>query len=78
MDGEEKPPFTFINMKCDPEQAIEWRAQNEAVQPGWHQSKKHWNTVFMDNDIPSNLTTMLDHAYEVVYNSLPKKVKESI
>lgn len=78
MDGEEKPPFTFINMKCDPEQAVEWREQHEAVQPGWHQSKKHWNSVFMDGDIPVNLSEMLDHAYEVVFKSLPKKIKESI
>src|SRR5579859_2350519 len=33
-----------FNVKCDPEKAIEWREQYDAVQPGYHMNKKHWNT----------------------------------
>ena len=41
-----------FNVKCDPEQAIEWREQYAAVQPGYHMNKKFWNTVIMDGSIP--------------------------
>ena len=78
MDKEERAPFTFINMKCAPEQAIEWREQYEAVHPGWHQNKKYWNSVFMDGIIPNNIHQMLEHAYQEVFNSLPKKTQQKI
>ena len=42
----EKIPLQ-INLKCDPEKAIELREEYEDVQPGWHMSKKHWNTIIL-------------------------------
>jgi predicted DNA-binding protein (MmcQ/YjbR family) len=40
-------PLQF-NLKCDPEKAIELREEYEAVQPGYHMNKRHWNTVIID------------------------------
>jgi predicted DNA-binding protein (MmcQ/YjbR family) len=37
-----------INVKCDPEEAIELREQYPAVIPGYHMNKKWWNTVIID------------------------------
>ena len=37
--------FESINLKCDPEQAIELRERYAAVLPGYHMNKQHWNTV---------------------------------
>ena len=66
-----------INLKCDPDRALEWRDQYEAVQPGYHMNKKHWNTVVLDGSLPKDLLIeMVEHSYELVYRGLTKKLKE--
>ncbi len=68
-------PLQF-NVKCDPHKAIELREQYDAVQPGYHMNKKHWNTVTVDGTIPQNLLKeMIDESYELIVQSLPKKVR---
>jgi len=63
-----------LNLKCDPEKAIELREQYSSVIPGWHMSKKHWNTVIVDGSIPVNIIkSWIDHSYNLVVDSLPKK-----
>lgn len=47
--------FISLNLKCEPEKAVELRERYQAVQPGYHMNKKHWNTVLMDNSIPDKL-----------------------
>lgn len=67
------------NLKCDPERAIELRAQYEAVQPGYHMNKQHWNTVTYNHDLPDDLLReLIDHSYELVVASLPKKAREAL
>jgi predicted DNA-binding protein (MmcQ/YjbR family) len=73
--GLENPVLQF-NIKCDPEQAIEWREQYAAVQPGYHMNKKLWNTVIVDGSIPGRvLRGMIDDSYRLVVQSLPKKLR---
>jgi len=61
-----------INLKCDPDQAVELREKYAAVHPGYHMNKKHWNTVFLDGSIPdAEIQRMIDHSYELVINNLP-------
>ena len=61
------------NLKCDPDRALELRDRYEEVQPGYHMSKKHWNTVDLEGGIPEReLREMIDHSYELVVNGLPK------
>lgn len=68
-----------INLKCDPERAIELREQYPAVQPGYHQNKKHWNTIIVDGSIPDELLKQwIDHSYELVVAKLPKRVRETL
>ena len=70
-------PVLEFNVKCDPEKAIEWREQYAAVQPGYHMNKKHWNTVTADGSIPSRiLKEMIDDSYDLVFKSLPKKLRD--
>lgn len=79
MDGQEREPFHFVNAKCEPGQAEAWREQFPAVQPGWHQSKKHWNSIYQDGSLQdADFKMIIDHAYEVVLSSLPKKTQEKI
>jgi len=63
-----------FNVKCDPELASELREQYAAVQPGYHMNKKHWNTITVDGSITNKeLRAWIDHSYELVIKSLPKK-----
>jgi predicted DNA-binding protein (MmcQ/YjbR family) len=53
------------------------RDRYEEVQPGYHMSKKHWNTVDLEGGIPeAELKQMIDHSYELVVKSLPKAKRE--
>jgi len=68
-----------INLKCDPERALELRAQYDGVIEGWHMSKVHWNTVAVDSDVDSKLLKeLIDHSYELVLKSLTKKLQAEI
>ncbi|NJK97634.1 MAG: MmcQ/YjbR family DNA-binding protein [Bacteroidales bacterium] len=59
-----------INLKCDPEKALELREQYPAVQPGYHMNKDHWNTVYIDGSIASNLIFQwIDHSYDLVFGN---------
>lgn len=63
-----------INLKCDPERAVILRDEHEAIIPGYHMNKRHWNTLVLDGSLPSKLVNeLIDHSYELVAASLPKK-----
>ncbi len=74
----EKIPLQ-INIKCSPEEAVELREKYEAVIPGYHMNKKHWNTVIVDNTIPpKNILSWIDNSYNLVVNGLKKFEKEEL
>lgn len=64
--------FSSINVKCDPETAVELREQYSSVLPGYHMNKKHWNTVLLDGSIPDTLILkwILD-SYQLVLKGIP-------
>ena len=71
-------PMT-INLKCSPDKAIELREKFEAVIPGYHMNKKHWNTVDLNGGIPDNMIfDWIDHSYNLVAEGLTKKEKERL
>jgi len=61
-----------VNLKCDPELALELRARYSAVRPGYHQHKRHWNTVDLDGLIDDEIRQMIDHSYGLVVDGLPR------
>jgi len=68
-----------VNLKCDPERAIELRERFDDILPGYHMNKKHWNTVMLEGSLQDNLVKeMLTHSYELVLASLPRKVQEAV
>ncbi len=68
-----------VNLKCDPEKAIELREEYEGINPGYHMSKVHWNTIEMDGSVPIKLVTeLIDHSYDLVVAGLTKKLKEEL
>ena len=71
------PPY--VNLKCDPERAIELRAQYEDIQPGYHMNKQQWNSVYFTGSIPADLVReLIYHSYELVVQGLKKKDREEL
>ena len=69
--------FSGVNLKCDPEKSIELRESFSGIIPAFHMNKKHWNTVKVNEDVDSQLIfDLIDQSYELVYNSLPKKIRD--
>ncbi|CAN5534138.1 MmcQ/YjbR family DNA-binding protein [soil metagenome] len=66
--------YHSINLKCVPETAIELREKFSAILPGYHMSKKHWNSILMDNTIPDHLVYQwIDDSYLLVVKKLSLK-----
>lgn len=66
--------FESVNLKCNPEKAIELRASYASIKPGYHMNKKHWNTVSCNQDVADTLFyELINHSYELVCQSLTKK-----
>lgn len=66
-----------LNLKCDPERAIELREHHpDTIIPGYHMNKKHWNSLYVDMLDEALVIELIEHAYQLVYQSLPKKTKE--
>jgi predicted DNA-binding protein (MmcQ/YjbR family) len=62
-----------INIKCDPEKALELREHYDCVQPGYHMNKKHWNTIIIDGTVSDALLKeWIDHSYDLIVRSLSK------
>ncbi len=78
LTGLESEEFT-VNLKCDPERAIELREEYEEVQPGYHMSKKHWNTVSFEGMLSDTfLKELIDHSYTLVVESFSKKKQKEL
>lgn len=71
--------FKSVNLKCDPQKAIELREQFPSVQPGYHMNKKHWNTVGLQDGLPDRLIQeWIDDSYNLVVDGLPAAVRRTI
>lgn len=69
----------FVNLKCDPEYAIELREQYEGITPGYHMHKKQWNSVLLDGSVPSTLVhSLVDDSYRLVVAGLKKADRERV
>jgi len=69
----------FINLKCEPELAIERREKFEEITSGYHMSKKHWNSVDYTKGLSfAFVKQMIDESYDLVFNSLTKKERGEI
>ncbi len=68
-----------INLKCDPEKAIELREKYPAVKPGYYMNKKHWNTIKIDGSISDEVIYQwVDDSYKLVVDKLTKAQKEEL
>ncbi|MBL0129528.1 MAG: MmcQ/YjbR family DNA-binding protein [Flavobacteriales bacterium] len=71
--------FDTVNLKCDPERAIELRERYDGIIPGYHMNKQHWNTVDVTGSVPEKLILELaDHSYDLIRASLPRKLRDEL
>ncbi|MEM8520478.1 MmcQ/YjbR family DNA-binding protein [Flavobacterium sp. PL12] len=68
-----------VNLKCDPDRAVELRAEFDDIKPGFHMSKVHWNTVNINKAVSDVIIKkLIDHSYDLVFKSLTKKLQIEI
>ena len=68
-----------INLKCDPEKAVELREEYESVQPGYHMNKIHWNTIIVDGSVSVNkIFEWIDDSYNLVVAGLKKSERKTL
>ena len=68
-----------VNLKCEPEKAIQLREDFEEILPGWHMNKKHWNTVYLEGALSDKFVfDLIDHSYSEVIKGLPKKLQAEL
>jgi predicted DNA-binding protein (MmcQ/YjbR family) len=71
--------YLSINLKCNPEKAVQLREQYSFVLPGYHMNKKHWNTIMLEEGVNNKLLReWIDESYQLVVESLPKKLREAL
>lgn len=76
---DEKTEPLRMNLKCDPEDSQALRAEYEAIIPGYHMNKKHWNTLILDGSLPESLIfELIDHSYDLVVRGLKKADREKL
>ena len=67
-----EPPLQ-LNVKCDPELAVQLRSAYPAIGPGYHLNKRHWNTITLDGSVPDEMVAdLVGDSYDLVVASLPK------
>ncbi len=75
LTGLERMP-TQVNLKCDPERSVRLREEYDGVIiPGFHMSKLHWNTLFIEQLPPKLILELIDHSYDLVVAKFTKKLK---
>jgi predicted DNA-binding protein (MmcQ/YjbR family) len=71
-------PMT-ISLKSDPIEAVMLREMYQAVKPGYHLNKKHWNTVTLDGEVPDErIREMIEDSYTLVRQSLTRKDQHAL
>ncbi|WP_456461615.1 MmcQ/YjbR family DNA-binding protein [Lutibacter sp.] len=78
LSGLECQPST-VNLKCNPEKSIELRERYNDIIEGFHMSKKHWNTINIEGNLPTDfIKELIDHSYNLVVNGMTKKVQREL
>lgn len=79
LQGGDKEGKAIITVKCDPLLGQALRAEHQHIIPGYYMNKEHWNSVYLDGDVPDEvLKQMIDMSYDLVLNSLSKKAIKEI
>ncbi len=70
---------TMVILKCDPRLAEGFRENYPDIVPGFYSDKRHWNSVYLDGEVPEELLRELcDMSYRLVVEKLPKYVQKQL
>jgi predicted DNA-binding protein (MmcQ/YjbR family) len=68
-----------VSVKCEPELAVDMRNTYEAIRPGYHLNKRHWNTITLDGSLPDQLMRdLIEDSYDLVVERLPKRLRDQL
>lgn len=68
--------YDNLSLKCEPNFSEVLRKQYKSITPGYHLNKRHWITVVLDGSVAEHeVKTLIDHSYDLVHKSLPKKMR---
>jgi predicted DNA-binding protein (MmcQ/YjbR family) len=69
-----------VSLKCEPELAEELRGSYpDAIAPGYHLNKRHWNTVLCDGALPDAMVRdMVEDSYDLIVAAMPRAVRERL
>ncbi len=68
-----------MNLKCDPDRALDLRDEHETIIPGYHMNKKHWNTLVLDGSLPHNfILELIEHSFQLVLAGHTRKTQAQI
>ena len=68
-----------ISLKCEPELAEQLRATHDAVLPGYHLNKGHWNTVIFDGSLTDQMIKdMVEDSYDLGVSTLSRARQEAL
>ncbi|MFV0522509.1 MAG: MmcQ/YjbR family DNA-binding protein [Mangrovibacterium sp.] len=69
----------ILNLKCDPERALNLREKYTAITEGYHMNKRLWNSLSFNDGLPQDLIIeLINHSYRLIVNSLPKKIRNEL
>ena len=79
MQGTDNTGKAIITLKLEPSFGDLLRQEHKDIIPGYYMNKVHWNSVFLDGDVPDALLEqMVDESYRLVFGSLPKKTQKEL
>jgi len=68
-----------VNLKCDPARALELRAAYTGIRPGYHQDKRHWNSVDLDGSVEDDVVReLVEDSYDLVVAGLPRRLRDQL
>jgi predicted DNA-binding protein (MmcQ/YjbR family) len=68
-----------VSLKCDPDEAEAMRSEHDAIRPGYHLNKRHWNTVTLDGSIADDaIEDMIQDSYDLVVATLTRPQREEL
>ncbi|MEA2177426.1 MAG: hypothetical protein QOF29_3847 [bacterium] len=68
-----------VSVKCEPELAIQLRESYDAIRPGYHLNKRHWNTITLDGSLSDQLARdLIEDSYDLVASALPRRTREQL
>lgn len=71
--------FDFCDLKCDPDESLELQEKYKGITPGYHMNKKHWISVYFNNDVPdAKIKELVKKSYDLVCGGLTKKEKQEL